>query len=45
MDFQAIIEAFFQFLTDFFAALGKFLGVDVNFEEIGEDETDAPAGE
>ena len=45
MDIQAIFEAFMQFLTDFFAALGKFLGVDVNFEDLEEDDADAPAGE
>lgn len=33
MDFQEIFQAFIQFLTDFFAALGKFLGVDVVLEE------------
>ena len=42
MDLQAIVQAFIQFLTDFFAALGKFLGVDVVFEE---EETTAPAAE
>ncbi len=33
MDIQAIILAFFQFLTDFFAALGKFLGIDEEYED------------
>ena len=39
-----MVQAFIQFLTDFFAALGKFLGVDVNFDEVVE-ETEAPSGE
>ena len=38
MDIQKIIEAFVQFLTDFFTALGKFLGVEQPVEEIGDDE-------
>lgn len=36
MDIQAIVQAFIQFLTDFFAALGKFLGADITFDEIEE---------
>ncbi len=36
MDFKAIIEALVQFLTDFFAALGKFLNVDFSEDEVGD---------
>lgn len=45
MDFQKIIEALVQFLTDFFAALGKFLGVDFTEEELNEGEAASGDGE
>lgn len=38
MDFKEIMQAFFQFLTDLFAALSKFLGVEIT---ITDDETEA----
>lgn len=43
MDIKTIIEAFVQFLTDFFAALGKFLGVDLSSDEIAEGTTEIPS--
>ena len=36
MDIKVLIEAFVEFLTNFFAALGKFLGVDFSEQEIGD---------
>ena len=39
MDIKVLIEAFVQFLTDFFAALGKFLGVDFTEDELVEEST------
>ena len=38
MDFKEILQAFFQFLTDLFAALNKFLGVEISITD--EEETD-----
>lgn len=44
MDIKEIFQAFIQFLTDFFAALGKFLGTDIVFEEGEEtEESETPA--
>ena len=45
MDIQKVIEAFVQFLTDFFAALGRFLGVDFSYEESGDEEGASGEGE
>ena len=42
MDFKEIMQAFFQFLTDLFAALNKFLGIEIT---ITDDETEAPSDE
>lgn len=42
MDYKEILQAFFQFLTDLFAALNKFLGIEI---VITDDETEAPDAE